>query len=221
MKKSIFLLLMCLSLLNAFEVNKSQEFVKDVEPDIMSTSISATVEDKDKLEIQKIFEKAIEESKSQTTCTNGSYRISPNYSYSEQKRVFLGYRGDIQFECKFKDTKNLDFVISKLDSAASQKDKVKLTINPIKWTVDEQTHKEADKELELKALHFAKEYRDFLSGVYLGECKIKEVSLNSTNYFTNQERVYAMAEVAKSQTTPPIKNTHTIKYNASYKFECN
>lgn len=221
MKKMIFLLLAGFSLSNAFEVHKSNEFTKEIEPNVMSTSIAASVEDKSKAQIQKIFKKAIEESKSENICTNGSYRISPNYRYVEQKRLFLGYRGDIVFECEFEDTKKFDTVISKLDKASNEKDKLKLTINPIQWIVDKKRRKQIKDELELEALYYAKNYKSFLSNVYAKECAIKEVSLNTSQRFVDQERVYMMQSDAKSRTTAPIKKNHTIGYNASYKFECN
>ena len=221
MKKITVLLILILSLSEAFEIQKSNEFIKEVEPTMMSTSITAMVEDESKLEIQKIFEKAIQCSKEQKICTNGSYRISPSYSYVDKKRVFLGYRGSIAFDCKFQDSKKLDSVISKLDSVSGKEDKLKLTINPIRWIVEKKTYEEIDKELELKALYYAKEYKSFLSTIYASECKIKEIFLNSANRFINQERAYHVMGDAKSQTTPPIKSTHIIKYSASYKFECN
>mgnify|MGYP002712041159 CR=1 FL=1 len=220
MRRIVFLFIAGLSLLNAFEIQKHGEFVKEIEPDIMSTSIRAVFEDKNKLEIQNVFEKAIKETKNENICTNGSYRISPNYDYIDKKRVFSGYRGEILFECKFQDSKKLDLVISKLDEADDKRGRLKLTLNPIRWIVDEKVQMQADKELELKALYYAKEYRTFLSGVYASKCKIKEVLLNNANIFTNNQREYATTADIRSKTTAPIKSTHIIKYSASYKFEC-
>ena len=186
----------------------------------MSTSIVATVEDTNKLKIQKIFQKAIEGSSSEEICTNGSYRISPRYIYDDGKRVFLGYQGDITFKCEFEDSKKLDNVINKLDRLTVEKDKVKLIINPISWIADNKTIKQVNKELELEALNYATSYKKFLSDVYKTACNIKEISLNSASTPVYPMPMYSMMKESKSQTTQPIKSNQTLKSSASYKFEC-
>ncbi|MEA2099752.1 MAG: SIMPL domain-containing protein [Campylobacterota bacterium] len=115
MKKIFLILVISFSLSSAFEVHKNNQFTQEVEPTKMSTSIIASMEDESKLTIQKVFTKAIESSKSENICTNGSYRISPQYRYDKQTRVFAGYRGSITFRCEFKDSKKLDRVITKLE----------------------------------------------------------------------------------------------------------
>lgn len=221
MKNILILLSLAFSLSNAFEIHKNSEFIKEVEPTKMSTSIIATVEDPNKLKIQRIFQKAIERSESEEICTNGSYRISPRYKYNNRKRIFLGYRGDITFKCDFKDSKKLDNVINKLDKITVEKDKLKLIMNPISWIVEKNKIKQVNKELELEALNYAKSYKNFLSSVYEVSCKIKEVSLNSLSRFPYPVPLNSMMRKSKSQTTQPIKSNHTLRYSASYKFECN
>lgn len=220
MNKTLFLIPLIFSLTSAFEVHKSNEFTKEVEPTKMSTSIMATIDDSVKLNIQRVFNKAIEGSKSEEICTNGSYRISPRYVYNKQKRSFVGYQGNISFKCEFEDSKRLDKVISKLDKISNKIDKLKLTINPISWIVDKKIMKQTSKELELEALHYAKSYKEFLSKEYETECKIKEVSLNSGNSPVYPVARHSMMSEMKSQTTEPIKSNHIIRYGASYKFEC-
>ncbi|MCW8955076.1 MAG: SIMPL domain-containing protein [Sulfurimonas sp.] len=220
MKNIILLLSMIFSLSNAFEVHKSSEFVKKVEPTKMSTSITAMVEDTNKLKIQKIFKKAIKNTASEGICANGSYRISPMYEYKKSKRIFSGYQGSIIFTCDFTDSKKLDNVIDNLERATVEKDKLKLTINPISWIVEKQALKQVNKELELEALNYAKSYKSFLSDVYEVTCKIKEVLLNPLNSPQYPIALRSMMRESGSQTTQPIKSEHTIKYSASYKFEC-
>lgn len=220
MKNIILLLSMIFSLSSAFEVHKSSEFTKEVEPTKMSTSITAIVEDANKLKIQRIFQKAIESADSEDICTNGSYRISPRYEYKNRTRTFSGYQGRMVFKCDFHDSKKLDNVINKLDRATVEKDKLKLTMNPISWIVEKETIKQVNKELELEALSYAKSYKSFLSDVYEVGCKIKEVSLNSSSRPQYPVPLHGMMRESGSQTTKPIKSDHTLKYSASYKFKC-
>ncbi len=220
MKKIIFLAAISVSLLNAFEIHKSNEFTKEVEPTKMSMSILASIDDKSQSKIQSVFKRAILGSQSEKICTNGSYRISPRYTYKQQKRTFIGYQGSITFTCEFTDSTKLDRVISKLDSINQEKDKLKLTLNPIKWIVDRNTVKQTNKILELEALNYAKTYNEYLTEVYETTCSIKEVSLNAPSRPNRIVPVYAMARDMKSETTKPIKSNHTLKYSASYKFEC-
>lgn len=179
------------------------------------------MEDVSKLEIQMAFKDAIQVSKSEKICTNGSYRISPRYTYNKQKRSFAGYQGDITFKCEFKDAKKLDSVISGLDKISSKKDKFKLTVNPINWELEKQNILHVKKELELEALLFANRYREFLNDIYKTTCKVKDVFLNPTSRDIIPSPKFALMRESQSQTTAPIMSQHTIKYSASYSFECN
>lgn len=217
MKKIILSLILIYSITSAFEVQKSNTFLKNLEPTKMTTSIIANMEDESKSNIQNVFREAIEASKSENICTNGSYTISPKYTYDKQTRTFAGYRGNITFKCKFENTKKLDDVITNLDSITSKKDKLKLTINPIKWIVKKEIVEKTNKELELKALLYAKSYQEFLSGVYNTQCFIKKVSLNPANTLYHPA---PMMRASQTITTAPIKSEHTIRYSASYEFEC-
>lgn len=220
MKNIILVLIVTFSFLNAFEVNKSKEFSKEIEPTKMSTTIVANMIAKDKLKIQRAFKKAINISDKAKICTNGSYRISPEYSYKNQDRVFIGYQGNIRFKCEFQDTKRFDTIISKLDRITREKDKLKLTINPIQWIIAKKVIEKTNQELELQALYFAKSYKKFLANVYTQKCKIKEVSLNQMTHPTYQRSNYNSMAKVSSVTTKPIKSNQIIKYSASYKFEC-
>lgn len=220
MKNIFLILIVTFNLSNAFEVHKSKEFYKEIEPTKMGTSIVLNMIDKDKLIIQKAFKEAIDISNKAQICTNGSYRISPKYRYKDQDRVFVGYQGNLTFKCEFQDTIVFDKINSKLDEITIKKDALKLTINPIQWVIHKKVIEQTNEELELQALHFAKSYTKFLASVYAQQCKIKEVSLNQITRPIYQRSNYKSMAESASITTEPIKSNQTIKYSASYKFEC-
>ncbi|MDA7817889.1 SIMPL domain-containing protein [Sulfurimonas sp.] len=220
MKKSLFLIILIYVQIFAFEVHKTKEFSLEVEPTKMSTSIVANIYDADKINIQDIFHEAIEGSKREGICTNGSYRISPRYVYNKQVRTFVGYQGNITFTCEFEDSEKLDNVISHLNSLNNKQEILKLTINPILWIVQEEVVKEKNKVLELQALNFSKDYRKFLSDEYESTCKIQEVVLNPQNRPIHPMPRHALMSESKSRTTKPINTNHTLKFSAFYKFEC-
>lgn len=220
MKNILLILIVSVSFLNAFEVHKNKEFSKEIEPTKMSTTIVANMIDKDKLSIQRAFKKAINISNKAEICVNGSYGISPEYSYKNQEKTFIGYNGNISFKCEFQNTKKFDAIISKLDRIVRKKDKLKLTINPIQWIIGKQTIEKTNQELELEALNFANSYKKFLANVYTQKCNIKEVSLNQMAYPIYQRTNYKGMAKSSSVTTQPIKSNQNLKYSASYKFEC-
>jgi len=228
MLKIIFLLSFVYSMLLSFEISKNMTFDKKLKPTIMSSSITASMQDIDKIKIQKLFKEAIEISTNKNICTNGSYIISPEYKYIRLKdgltnKTFNGYTGNIRFDCKFKDTKKIDNIISKMDNISSQKDKLKLTLNPIVWILEENISKEESNKLELKALRYANDYSKYLSDGYSKKCTIKKIDLHGTPNISRPRPLYG-AEISmarESISTKPINSELTLKYNASYLFSCN
>ena len=226
MIKVILTLSLIHSILFSFEISKNMTFSKELRPTIMSSTITAIIKDKDKLKIQELFKEVIKISSDEKICTDGSYSISPHYKYIRKKdglseNIFDGYTGRINFECKFKDTKKIDNIISKMDKVSSKKDKLKLTLNPISWILEEEISKKEIDKLELEALNYTKSYTRYLSDIYSKKCAVKRVDLyNSSNIRLRSMPREDMAMMKNSITTEPINKDLTLKYSAAYLFSC-
>ena len=213
MFKMVFILTILLSFLNAFEVSKNMSFNKKLTPDTLFASFKIYAEDKSRLNIQKMFQKAIKTSKNEEICTNGSYTISPKY----KDDIFKGYTGRIGFDCKFKEIKKFDNIISKIDNI--NKDKLKTTLYPLRWILDDNVSNNEIKKLELEALRYASSYAIYLSSVYSKECSVKRVDLHNALRPSPIFRSESMA-LKSSVSSEPINSDITLSYSASYLFNC-
>lgn len=211
-----------------FEVEKHAIFTKNITPSLMSASFSATMKANDKSKINKAFKKAIDIAKKNNVCKNGSYRIYPAYSYTRDKngkniRVFDGYSGNIHFECKFTDTKIFDKILDNIEKSSSRKNTLKLSINPIRWVLQKDVEQKGYDELELMALRYPAKYEQFLSQVYQKRCLRKKITLldkNNPVSIAPTLRKQTMRLTQNDSIAKPIKSDFTLRYNASYIFEC-
>lgn len=219
MIKIILLLSILSSFAFSFEIAKSTTFTKNLKAELMHNTIGASIRNANNVLISKLFKEVIQISKDAKICTNGSYSIYPNYSYTkdknnQSKQVFNGYNGRVNFDCKFEDIKQLDSMIEKMEKVSSNKRGLKLTINPIKWIVKDSTAKIAKDDLELMALKYIYAYQNYLSKVYQKQCDVKKVSLE------NNKNNMPIQISKKSSFSEPIKSDLVVNYRASYLFEC-
>ena len=125
MKKRLFIPLLLIPILGfSYEVNFNKSFSKIVNPDLLTTNISISVEKKDESKINSEIERFNDFFKktNDVSLKNGSFTLSPKYKYHDNKQEFLGYIGNLRYIIESKNAKDLNDFIDKLISI---KDSVK------------------------------------------------------------------------------------------------
>ncbi|MBY0540064.1 MAG: SIMPL domain-containing protein, partial [Campylobacterales bacterium] len=140
MKKLLPILLLPI-LAFSYELNFNKSFSKVVNPDLLTTNITISVEKKDEnkvnVEIEK-FNDLIKKT-NDVTLKNGSFTLSPKYKYYDNKQEFIGYVGNLRYSAESKNAKELnsfmDSLISLKDSIKSED--VKLNISNVAWNISD------------------------------------------------------------------------------------
>jgi len=207
---AVILLLPILGL--SYELTFSKDFEKKVSADLLSTSVSISVEKKDEksinIEIEK-FNKLISNTKN-ITIKNTNYSLSPRYKYINNERVFKGYLGNISFVAETKEANRInDFLgeLIKLKNSIQSKD-IKLNIDNLHWKVSKVLQDKSIEELRLEALIWIDKYSKNLSNEISRKCEIKNIKSSIKDYYINKYSSKMILSV-------PIANTSNSEENTS------
>lgn len=216
MKKILFLISICVNIFS-YEIDMQQSFTKEIKPKELGVAISISTKAKDLDDVLNRLNDYSAFIKSYKTqgffISGGRFDTFPNYVYKHSQRVKVGYRGNMRFEIKSKNSKRLNNFISQLTAKNSLND-VDLSISSLDWKVSQNDIKKAKESLRLEAIHWAKEYAQKLSNDTNEQCFIKKIDFGSINY--TQPVYRGMVE----EVPIPIKNKQKYKINANFVFEC-
>jgi len=235
MMKKILAVILLLPILGiSYELTFSKDFERKVSPDLLSTSISISVEKKDEksvnIEIEK-FNKFINNTKN-ITIKNTNYSLSPRYKYINNERVFKGYLGNTSFVIETKEAKEInDFLgeLMKLKDSIKSKD-IKLNIDNLYWKVSKILQNKSIEELRLEALIWIDKYSKALSNEISRKCEIKDIKSfikdNYTNNYNTKMMLSASSVASNSEESvnndiiTPINTQKTILLEVTYGLDC-
>ena len=227
-KKSIFIAALLLPILGfSYELNFNKSFTKVVNPDLLITSITISVEKKDENKVNSEIEKFNDFFKKTTDVTlkNGSFTLSPKYKYHDNKQEFLGYVGNLRYTAESKNAKDLNVFMDKLISIKDniKSEEVKLNISNVSWKISDALENKNFDDLRLEAINWIDSYAKTLSSQVSKYCEVSKINIFETN---NGNVVYARAEMAYSGMSKmaadmaPISSEQNITINPNFVLEC-
>jgi|GEM_PF-1153955 len=236
LKKILMVILFSPILGFSYDLSFSKDFERKISGDLLSTSVSISVEKKDEksvnIEIEK-FNTFINNTKN-ITIRNTNYSLSPRYKYMNDKKVFKGYIANTSFEIETKDAKNInDFLneLIKLKDSIKSND-IKLKIYDLSWKISKVLQDKNIEELRLEALIWVDKYSKSLSNEISRKCEIKDVKSfvkddYTSNYATKMmisspspNTVSNSQENTSNDMITPINVQRTILLNATYVLDC-
>lgn len=230
MKKLLALNLAILPLsLFAFEVNFNKSFSKTVNPDLLTTNFSVTVEKKDEEKINGEIEKFNNYIKKThlIKIKNSSYSLTPNYTYENNQQNFKGYFGNLSTYVESKNAKDINQFIDELSAIKKEinSDDVKLSISNVSWQISDELRDASYDSLRLDAINWVTTYADNLSNSIKKDCSVKNINISSSenNIFARTMPMMAMASF-DSKSAPadvsPVNAEQTININPSFILDC-
>lgn len=117
------LFLMPIMLTAATTVTLNESVSAEVQPDRMQTNLSFEERSKNDQAIRHHFNTLVKtvkryNKKEGLECRGGSYRISPQYSWSNNRQKFIGYQGSVSFACEFDNVEAFNALSKELDTTA-------------------------------------------------------------------------------------------------------
>ena len=228
MKKRFFIAALLLPILGfSYELNFNKSFTKVVNPDLLTTNITISVEKKDENKVNSEIEKFNDFLKKTTDVTlkNGSFTLSPKYKYHDNKQEFLGYVGNLRYTAESKNAKDLNGFMDKLISIKEniKSEEVKLNIANISWNISDNLQNKSFDELRLEAINWIDNYAKTLSSQVSKYCEVSKINIFETN---TGNVVYARAEMASlsmskmAADVAPISSEQNITINPNFILEC-
>ena len=228
MKKRFFIAALLLPILGfSYELNFNKSFTKVVNPDLLTTNITISVEKKDENKVNSEIEKFNEFLKktNEVTLKNGSFTLSPKYKYHDNKQEFLGYVGNLRYTAESKNAKDLNGFMDKLISIKEniKSEEVKLNISNISWNISDNLQNKSFDELRLEAINWIDTYAKTLSSQVSKYCEVSKINIFETN---TGNVVYARAEMASlgmskmAVDVAPISSEQNININPNFVLEC-
>ena len=227
-KKSIFIAALLFPIFGfSFVLNFNKSFTKVVNPDLLTTNITISVEKKDENKVNGEIEKFNDFLKktSDVTLKNGSFTLSPKYKYHDNKQEFLGYVGNLRYTAESKNAKDLNGFMDKLISIKDniKSDEVKLNISNVSWKTSDALENKNFDELRLEAINWIDSYAKTLSSQVSKYCEVSKINIFETN---TGNLTYARAEMAYSGMSKmaadiaPMSSEQNITINPNFILEC-
>lgn len=226
MKKLLPILLLPI-LAFSYELNFNKSFTKVVNPNLLTTNITISVEKKDEnkvnIEIEK-FNDFIKKA-NDIVLKNGSFTLSPKYKYHDNKQEFVGYIGNLRYLAESKNAKDLNSFMDKLISIKDniKSDDVKLNISNISWNTSDDLQNKSFDDLRLEAINWIDSYSKSLSNTITKQCEVSKINIFETN---TGNVVYARTEMAYSSMqksiadVSPLSSEQNITINPNFILEC-
>ena len=228
MKKRFFITALLLPVLGfSYELNFNKSFTKVVNPDLLTTNITISVEKKDENKVNSEIEKFNDFLKKTTDVTikNGSFTLSPKYKYHDNKQEFLGYVGNLRYTAESKNAKDLNVFMDKLISIKEniKSEEVKLNISNVSWKTSDELENKSFDELRLESINWIDGYAKTLSSQVSKYCQVSKINIFETN---TGNIVYARSEMASlgmskmAADVAPISSEQNITINPNFILEC-
>ena len=228
MKKRFFITALLLPVLGfSYELNFNKSFTKVVNPDLLTTNITISVEKKDENKVNSEIEKFNDFLKktNDITLKNGSFTLSPKYKYHDNKQEFTGYVGNLRYTVESKNAKDLNGFMDKLISIKEniKSEEVKLNISNVSWKTSDELENKSFDELRLESINWIDGYAKTLSSQVSKYCEVSKINIFETN---TGNVVYARSEMAYSGMSKmaadvaPISSEQNIIINPNFVLEC-
>jgi len=221
MTKKILLLFIISASLNAYTIDFDREFKLSLKPNRLQGGINISVHKNSEKEVlQKLAKYSNFISKyNAIKKEEGSYSVSPNYHYINNKRIKDGYRGSIYYKIFADNITNFNIFIEKLQNKKRDKN-VNISISSVSWQLSPKQREGRVDNLRMRAIEWANSYAKRLSTKLKRECSVTQISFSPIRY--PRPVTMAMPRVAMSKSDAPVpeQTTRNISIRPHIQLEC-
>ncbi|XPV68452.1 MAG: SIMPL domain-containing protein [Halarcobacter sp.] len=218
--KPLSLLVFLPILLFSFELEFNKKFNHQLPHDILKTSLIITITDDSEKEVDNRLNKFNDLIKNYNKVDKklGIFNIRPKFRHSNNTPTIIGYIGELIYKIESDKALYMDDFISKVTDLKKFRDTT-VSISSLSWTVQETTYNVALDLLRLEAINWAKTYAHNLSNDLKENCKIKSISIDTSNTSANSD-LYKDIDVKSTSITIPKANQQIVQINPKFKLEC-
>ncbi len=223
--KNLIIILLFLNFsiqLFALDISKSKIFTETLTSTKLKLNINITLDSYQRGTIEKRFEYVSDDVEDSELCIGGTYNIFILKQNSISKKVnklfnsdTLTYRGNISYECIFKDKKKMEDLIDKLTIIKD----IEINQSPITNVLDQKKINIKNKILEKRAYAFANKESNNYSIITNKKCTTSSIKF-SQSYRQQAHRALVNSKSSSSNIIEPLNKNVEIKLNVAYIFTC-
>lgn len=198
-----------------------ERVTQEVAPDILRGGISFEEQHKNPSTIKEHFNALIAEMKRNDPkgefCRGGGFYLSPRYSYKDQKQEFIGYSGNLSFNCEFTSIDQYNTMMSGIEKVKTLS--IRTVQEPLSWGVSDKIQTLTRQSLRAKLLQTAKSQADLFSKETDMTCKIAAVAFEGTQPIRPMMMKSSMiADTALTES--PIQKNEELSLEANVNYIC-
>ena len=219
------LLLISLSLLagDDLTITATEEVSQSVKPDVMRGVLNYREDAVSAEAIKKDLNAIVAEVKRRDPkaeqCRGGGYRLTPRYSYKDQKQAFEGYSGTLSFDCAFGSIGQYDALTAAINKVSAPG--VKKTQGALRWVVGDATRQAV--EAQLRGSLIAKTYAEAkrFAKATDSACRVSAVTFGGASMPAPvMLRSVAVAAEASAPTESPLLSDEEVTLSATVVYVC-
>ncbi|MDX1296499.1 MAG: SIMPL domain-containing protein [Sulfurimonadaceae bacterium] len=226
--KSVSLILLLSNLAyGVTTVTLNESVSTEVQPDRMQTEISFEERSKNDQAIRHHFNTLVKTVKRYNQegleCRGGSYRITPQYSWSNNRQKFMGYQGRLSFTCEFDAIGQFNALSSELDTTAKAFDNVKRRQGTLNWIVSDALSVKTHELLERRLIHRLQRKGEHLSDAMGKTCELESIDFHTPGRPVPVREMMMADSMAKAASVPieqPIHSDATVTLRAKTSYGC-
>ncbi len=156
-------------------------------------------------------------------CRGGGYYLSPQYSYKDQKQSFIGYSGQLSFDCEFDAVERYNTLLSKIETSKALS--VRMNQGALSWETSDKAQSLTRLTLRLELLKIAQEQAKTFSKELDKHCVISSVAFEGTQpvqAMMSSMRMKALS-ASKNESLPteePLQRNEILTLRATVNYTC-
>jgi hypothetical protein len=190
-------------------------------PDVLQAQMSFEEQGKNQNAIKEHLNAIVAEVKrfdpNAKMCQGGGYYLSPQYSYKDKTREFIGYSANLNFGCEFKSIDTYNELSSAIDKVAAPS--VRKSQGALNWGVSSVREAEVQGNLRLELLRKARNQAESFSKETGMECSVSSVNFGGASR-PIPIMARGMAMMASAPTESPIQRDETTQVEATVDYNC-
>jgi hypothetical protein len=221
MNKMIFAFLFPLIASAQMSITTVERVETALKPDVLQGQIGFEEQGKNQNAIKDHLNAIVAEVKrfdpNAKMCQGGGYYLSPQYSYKEQKREFIGYSANLNFGCEFKSIDVYNELSAALDKVTVGS--VRKSQGALNWGVSSVREAEVQGNLRVELLRKARNQAEAFSKETGTECLVNSVNFSGASRPIPM-MAKGMAMMASVPTESPIQSDETTQIEATVDYNC-
>lgn len=228
--KTMALTLVCLPLLlgAATKVTLNESLALEVEPDKMQTTVAFEERSMQQQALRHHFNTLVKTVKrfnegEGLECRGGSYRVAPQYNWTNNRQEFAGYRGTLEFACSFADIDAFNALSQELDTVAAAYKGIKRQQGNVDWIVSDALAAKSRDTLESRLIRRLESKGEHLSQAMQQRCSLASIEFLSAPHPYPVRNMLLAEGMAKSASVPiegPIQSDASLSLNARAEYRC-